>query len=75
MNVCHAAHIAGVTVSYRDLADLQLMQDACVQQALPGLVGWDVTMQPMKSDTNAALVKQVSTVFTEATCAHGSLPY
>ena len=52
--------LAGLAVSHRDLEDLRLIESTCVHCALPALVGWDATTQPLKSDANAVLVKQVS---------------
>ena len=55
---------AEVLLSRSDLKDLKATQAGCLEQALPSLVGWDPSMQAVKSDVHKALVKQASP------CAH-----
>ena len=51
---------AGVLLSTGDIQDLKLVKSACIETALPGLVGWDHALKPMPSDVHTALVNQVS---------------
>ena len=51
---------AGVLLSTGDIQDLKLVKSACIETALPSLVGWDHALKPMPSDVHTALVNQVS---------------
>ena len=51
---------AEVLLSRSDVADLRAVQDACIDTALPGIVGWSHEMKRLKTGVHADLVKQAS---------------
>ena len=53
---------AEVLLSRSDIADLRAAEDACIDTALPAIVGWSREVKPLglKTGVHADLVKQAS---------------
>ncbi|KAL0031273.1 hypothetical protein WJX77_012514 [Trebouxia sp. C0004] len=53
-----ADSITEVLLSRKEVESLRMVQNGCLSNALPDLIGWNQNMAPVKSDVHTELVKQ-----------------